>query len=41
VERSVEGFAVDIVEFAARSRIGRHPTRLWQLPAEESPAPVE
>ena len=26
-----DGFAVDLVEFAARSRIGRHPTRLWQL----------
>jgi quercetin dioxygenase-like cupin family protein len=31
VEQPVEGFAVDVVEFAARSRIGRHPTRLWQL----------
>ena len=30
-EQPVEGFAVDLVEFAARSRIGRHPTRLWQL----------
>ena len=31
MEQPVEGFAVDVVEFAARSRIGRHPTRLWQL----------
>ena len=31
VEQPVEGFAVDVVEFAARSRIGRHPTHLWQL----------
>ena len=31
VEQPVDGFAVDVVEFAARSRIGRHPTRLWQL----------
>ena len=31
VEQQVDGFAVDLVEFAARSRIGRHPTRLWQL----------
>ena len=31
VEQRVEGFAVDVVEFAARSRIGRHPTHLWQL----------
>jgi quercetin dioxygenase-like cupin family protein len=31
VEQPVEGFAVDLVEFAARSRIGRHPTALWQL----------
>jgi quercetin dioxygenase-like cupin family protein len=31
VEEPVEGFAVDVVTFAARSRIGRHPTRLWQL----------
>jgi quercetin dioxygenase-like cupin family protein len=31
VEEPVEGFAVDLVEFAARSRIGRHPTPLWQL----------
>ena len=31
VEQPVEGFAVDVVQFAARSRIGRHPTRLWQL----------
>ncbi|SNR48228.1 cupin domain-containing protein [Blastococcus mobilis] len=31
VTQPVEGFAVDVVEFAARSRIGRHPTRVWQL----------
>ena len=31
VEEPVEGFAVDVTTFAARSRIGRHPTRLWQL----------
>ena len=31
VQQPAEGFAVDLVEFAARSRIGRHPTRLWQL----------
>ena len=31
VEQPVEGYAVDVVTFAARSRIGRHPTRLWQL----------
>lgn len=31
VDQPVEGFAVDVVEFAARSRIGRHPTLLWQL----------
>ena len=30
-EQQTEGFGVDVVEFAARSRIGRHPTRLWQL----------
>jgi quercetin dioxygenase-like cupin family protein len=31
VEQPVEGFGVDVATFAARSRIGRHPTRLWQL----------
>ena len=31
VDQPVEGFGVDVVEFAARSRIGRHPTRFWQL----------
>jgi quercetin dioxygenase-like cupin family protein len=31
VEEPVEGFSVDVATFAARSRIGRHPTQLWQL----------
>jgi quercetin dioxygenase-like cupin family protein len=31
VEQPVDGFSVDVATFAARSRIGRHPTRLWQL----------
>jgi quercetin dioxygenase-like cupin family protein len=31
VEEPIEGFAVDVVGFAARSRIGRHPTGSWQL----------
>jgi quercetin dioxygenase-like cupin family protein len=31
VEEPVEGLAVDVATFAPRSRIGRHPTRLWQM----------
>jgi quercetin dioxygenase-like cupin family protein len=31
VEEPVEGFGVDVATFAAWSRIGRHPTQLWQL----------
>ena len=31
VDEPVDGFAVDVATFAARSRIGRHPTQLWQL----------
>jgi quercetin dioxygenase-like cupin family protein len=31
VEEPIEGFGVDVATFAARSRIGRHPTHLWQL----------
>ena len=27
----VDGFAVDVVTVAAGGRLGRHPTRLWQL----------
>ena len=31
VELPIEGFGVDVATFAAWSRIGRHPTQLWQL----------
>jgi quercetin dioxygenase-like cupin family protein len=27
----VDGFAVDVITVAAGGRLGRHPTRLWQL----------
>ncbi len=27
----VDGFAIDVVTVAAGGRLGRHPTRLWQL----------
>jgi quercetin dioxygenase-like cupin family protein len=27
----VDGFAVDVLTVAAGGRVGRHPTRLWQL----------
>ncbi len=29
----VDGFAVDVITVAAGGRLGRHPTRLWQLVA--------
>ena len=38
VELPVEGFGVDVATFAAWSRIGRHPTQLWQLLAVVSGA---
>jgi quercetin dioxygenase-like cupin family protein len=31
VDQPIEGFGVDVATYAARSRIGRHPTPLWQL----------
>jgi quercetin dioxygenase-like cupin family protein len=38
VEQPIEGFGVDVATFAAWSRIGRHPTHLWQLLAVVSGA---
>jgi quercetin dioxygenase-like cupin family protein len=31
MRQPVEGFAVDVVRYAADPRNGRHPTGLWQL----------
>jgi quercetin dioxygenase-like cupin family protein len=31
VREPLDGFAVDVLTVAAGGRVGRHPTRLWQL----------